>query len=97
MKLTANAWPFGIPLPWTGEPLGSALQIRFAGLDELLDYREDHGCGYAEEEHAVGGFEEAQELPAGAHDDIAVAERRVVDRRVVVGAAEVAEFPAQHE
>ena len=53
------------------------------------------GCGDPEHQHPAGRLECSEDPPLLAHHDVAVAERRVVDRRMIESGPEVAEL-AKH-
>jgi len=60
----------------------------------VLDDRHQRRRAHAEHQHAVGRFERAEQTALAAHHDVAVAERREVDGRVidrVVGLRELAQ------
>jgi hypothetical protein len=76
---------------------GSVLEIPKSGFNQFLNDGEDHRRGDAEEQHPVRGFERPQQSPPRTHNNVAVAQRREVDGRVVVGAAKLVELSAQDE
>src|SRR5262249_45325067 len=77
--------------------LDSILQIRHSGFHEFLNDGKHQGGGNSEQEHAVCGFERAQQCPTRTHDDVAIPQRRVVDRRVVIGSAKILKLSAKEK
>ena len=57
---------------------GSVIEIPKPALNQFLNDGEDHRRGNAEEQHPVRCFEWTQQSPPRTHNNVAVAQRRVV-------------------
>src|SRR5688572_33417747 len=68
------------------------LQCFALRLDHLLEDRHQRGGRHAEHQHAAARLERPQEFPGLAHDDVAVAQRGEIYRRVVRGLVQLVEL-----
>jgi|SRR5215469_4612357 len=88
-----------LPLDFGGFTLTrrSILEIHKPSLNQPQHDRKDHRGRNPEQERSICRFEWPEQPAGRRHNDIAVTQRRVIDRGVAKGGSEVCKFSADHE
>ncbi len=105
-RWNGKRWSFQVLLePFSKAKSDLLLRKRIVSISEIgkpllsqsQDNRENHSGCDTKQEHSIAGFQRSQHSPARGQKHVSIAQRREVDRGVVVRSSHVRKFTAEEE